>query len=159
MVAFASQIERWAHFYEDHKAVSAGFTYVHLAAVLLGGGFAIAADRSSLRLAPFSPDAPAELDRIGTVHRWVIAGLVISLLSGLLMMFADLKTYLPSILFWTKMGLIALLVVNGGVRLRAERAVGSGAPSGWTAFRATSVLSLVLWFAILLAGSYLSTLS
>jgi hypothetical protein len=151
--------DRWAHFYGDHKAVSAGITWVHLAGVLLGGGFAIAADRSSLRLTPFSPGAPAELERIGTVHRWVIAGLVISVLSGLLMMFADLKTYLPSILFWTKMGLIVLLLANGFVRLRAERALGRGAPSGWTTFRATSVASLVLWFAILLAGSYLSTLT
>ncbi|MFI5280783.1 MAG: hypothetical protein ACHQU1_09820, partial [Gemmatimonadales bacterium] len=155
MVAIASQIERWAHFYEDHKAVSAGVTYVHLAGVLMGGGLAIAADRASLRLAPFSPDAKAELERIGTVHRLVIAGLVISLLTGLLMMFADLKTYLPSVLFWTKMGLIALLAVNGAVRLRAERALGNDAAAGWRAFRITSAVSLVLWFAILLAGSYL----
>jgi uncharacterized membrane protein len=151
--------DRWAHFYDDHKAVSAGITYVHLAGVLLGGGFAIAADRASLRLQPFTPEAPAELTRIGTVHRLVIAGLVITLLSGLLMMFADLKTYLPSILFWTKMGLIALLVVNGGVRLRAEHALGRGETTGWRTFRITSVASLVLWFTIMLAGSYLTTLS
>ncbi len=151
--------DRWAHFYDDHKAVSAGITYVHLAAVLLGGGFAISADRASLRLAPDAPEAPAEVTRIGAVHRWVIAGLIVSLLSGLLMMSADLKTYLPSVLFWTKMGLIALLAVNGGVRLRAERALGRGEATGWSAFRKTSVASLVLWFAILLAGRYLTTLS
>jgi hypothetical protein len=150
--------DRWAHFYGDHKAVSAGITWVHLAGVLLGGGLAIAADRSSLRLAPSSPDVPAELARIGSVHRWVIAGLVISVLSGLLMMFADLKTYLPSVLFWTKMSMIVLLLLNGLVRLRAEHALGRG-ESTWRAFRATSMASLVLWFAILLAGSYLSTLS
>ncbi|MFI5207495.1 MAG: hypothetical protein ACHQX4_05680 [Gemmatimonadales bacterium] len=151
--------DRWAHFYDDHKAVSAAIMFVHLSGVFLGGGFAIAADRDSLRLAPFAPEASDTLSRLSTVHRLVITGLVISLLSGLLQMFADLKTYLPSVLFWTKMGMIVLLLANGAVRLRAERALVRGEPRGWTVFRVTSAASLVLWFAILLAGSYLSTLS
>ena len=160
MTATISQlVARWAHVYGDQKALSAGVTFVHLAGILLGGGFAIAADRASLRLAPTSDTVPGELARLRTVHAWVAAGLALTIVSGLLQMLADLPTYLPSVLFWTKMGLIALLLANGAVRLRAERALLAGSTAGWRPFRLTSALSLVLWFCVLLAGSFLSTLS
>ena len=72
------------------------------------------------------------------------------------MMLADLKTYLPSVVFWTKMGLIVLLIVNGYLKLRAEAALQSGALTAWGRLRSTTVVSLVLWFAVLLAGTILT---
>jgi len=58
------------------------------------------------------------------------------------------------------MGLIALLLVNGRVRLKAEQAVETGAVVPYLArFRRTSMVSLVLWFAVLLAGAFLTTVS
>ena len=152
-------VDGWARVYGDQKMLSAGISFVHLAGILLAGGFAIAADRSSLRLAPDAEDARRELARLQTVHGWVVFGLAITIVAGLLMMLADLKTYLPSVLFWTKIGLIVLLLANGAVRSRAERSLLAGGTSGWRPFRLTSALSLVLWFSILLAGSFLSTLS
>ena len=44
-------------------------------------------------------------------------------------------------------------------RMRAERALENGLDSAWTRFRRTSVASVVLWFTVLLAGSFLSTIS
>jgi hypothetical protein len=149
-------VARWARFYGDQKAVSTGFTYLHLAGVLVGGGFAIVADRTALRLSR-DPVPSAEWSRdlasLTTVHRWVIAGLALTFVTGLGMMLADLKTYLPSIVFWTKMGLIVLLILNGYVRLRAEAALEIGR------LRRTSIASLVLWFAVLLAGTILTAAS
>jgi hypothetical protein len=158
--AIPQLIARWAQIYGDRKWLSAGVTFVHLSGVLLGGGFAIVADRASLQLAPANAaELPRELARLRTVNTWVVAGLAVTFVSGLLMMLADLHTYLPSILFWTKMGLIALLIVNGAVRLRVEHALGAGSAAAWRPFRLTSAVSLVLWFCVLLAGSFLSTLS
>jgi len=152
-------IGRWAQFYSDQKMVSAGITYVHLAGILLGGGIAVASDRASMRLDPgSSADVTQQLDRLYQVHRLVLIGLGLIVTSGLLMLLADLQTFLPSVLYWTKMGLVALLLGNGYVRLRAERALREGREA-WVVFRRTSAASLVLWFLILLAGTFLTTVS
>jgi len=71
------------------------------------------------------------------------------------MMFAELGSFATSVVFWTKMGLIALLLGNGYVRMRAETALRQGVAAGWSRFRRTSVASLVLWLTILLAGTLL----
>jgi hypothetical protein len=56
------------------------------------------------------------------------------------------------------MGLVALLLTNGYVRLRAENVLRQGG-TAWITFRRTSAISLVLWFLILLAGAFLTTVS
>jgi uncharacterized membrane protein len=150
-------VARWARLYADNKAVSTSFTYLHLAGVLVGGGFAVAADRAALRLsreqgAHWSRD----LASLTTVHRWVIAGLALTFVSGLFMMLADLGTFLPSVVFWTKMGLIVLLIANGYLKLRAEAALQNGVVPAWRRLRRTAVMSLVLWFVVLLAGTILT---
>ncbi len=152
-------VARWAHFYSDRKAVSAGVTYLHLAGILLGGGMAIAADRTSLQLVPAAePDLARELARLRAVHRVVLAGLAVTISSGLAILLSDLDTYLSSALYWTKMALVALLLLNGFVRLRAEQRLARG-EDAWRRFRVTSALSLVLWFSILLAGAFLTTIA
>jgi hypothetical protein len=159
--AAAGLIERWAHLYGDSKALSAGIMFVHLAGVLLAGGFAIAADRASLLLpAEAGEHLAREIERLKAVHTWVIAGLALTVATGVLQLFSDLHTYLTAWIFWTKMGLIALLLLNGWVRLRAEQGIESGTVMpNLKRFRRTSVASLVLWFAVLLAGAFLTTVS
>jgi hypothetical protein len=147
-------LTRWAHLY-GHTPVSAALTYLHLVGILVGGGVAVAADRASLRLSRATPDWPEELTRLAGVHRWVVAGLALIFASGLLMMFAELNSFATSVVFWTKMGLIALLLGNGYLRMRAENALRGGLAAGWGRFRRASVASLVLWFVILLAGTLL----
>jgi hypothetical protein len=155
--ALPQLIARWARLYADHKTVSAGFTYLHLAGILVGGGFAVAADRAALRLAPErGPDWSRDLASLTTVHRWVIAGLGLTFVSGVFMMLADLETYVTSVVFWTKMSLIILLIANGYLKLRAEAALRNGVVAAWRRLRRTTVVSLVLWFAVLLAGTILT---
>ena len=152
--AVSQLLARWAHLY-GHTPVSASVTYLHLVGILVGGGMAVAADRASLKLSPATPDWSGELGRLASVHRWVVSGLALIFASGVLMMLAKLDGVATSVVFWTKMGLIALLLANGYVRMRAEHALRQGRAAGWDRFRRTSVASLVLWLVILLAGTLL----
>ena len=153
-------LARWAHLYSDRKAVSEAVTFVHLGGVLLAGGLAVSADRATLRLARAGalPSATRgwALDEIAGVHRLVLIGLAVIFASGVLQTLADLDTYLASVVFWSKMGLVAALLGNGWIRLRAERAVQGGAEAAWTAYRRTSIASLLLWFALVLLGTILT---
>lgn len=154
-----SLVARWAHLYSDHKAVSEAVNFIHFGGVLLAGGLAVAADRATLRLARAQVDGGTStwaLTEIAAVHRLVLAGLAIVAGSGLLQTFADLDTYLTSIVFWSKMALVALLLGNGWIRLRAENAVRQGREGAWPAYRRTSVASLLLWFTLVLFGTILS---
>jgi len=152
--AVSQLLARWGHFY-GHTPVRASVTYLHLLGILVGGGVAVSADRASLGLSPATPDWSQELARLASVHRWVLGGLTLIFASGLLMMLAQLDTFATSVVFWSKMGLIALLLGNGYARMRAETALRKGVAAGWGGFRRASVASLVLWLAILLAGTLL----
>jgi hypothetical protein len=149
-------VARWAHLYNDTKAVNTAVTYAHFAGMLVGGGFAIVADRDAFRLSPAVAASPGGLADLASTHAWVLGGLVLMFVSGFLMMFADLDTYMASPAFWTKMGLIVLLLGNGYARLRAEAALRHGTPAAWTWLRRTSVVSLILWLAVLLASTILN---
>jgi len=152
--AVSQLLARWGHFY-GYTPVRTSVTYLHLLGILVGGGVAVSADRASLGLSPATPDWSHELARLASVHRWVLGGLTLIFASGLLMMLAELGTLATSVVFWSKMELIALLLGNGYARMRAETALRQGAAAGWGGFRRASVASLVLWLAILLAGTLL----
>ena len=156
MTAVSELVARWAHFYGHTRAVSATVTYVHLVGILAGGGVAVATDVAALRLSPGRvADWPGELDRLAAVHRWVVGSLALIFASGVLLALTELDSFATSGVFWTKMGLIALLLGNGYIRTRAENTLRPGLAAGWGRFRRTSVASLVLWFVILLAGTLL----
>src|SRR2546426_2286555 len=71
-VALGPLVARWPRLYADHKVVSGGVTYVHLAGILLGGGLALSADRIVLRWSSEpGPDRSRELESLGATHRWV----------------------------------------------------------------------------------------
>ncbi len=159
-IGVSQLVARWAHLYSDSKAVSVGITFAHFASMLVGGGFAFVADRDAFRLSrePVS-DLPRAIANMASVHRWVIGGLVVVVVSGVFMMLADMHTYATSVTFWTKIGLFALLVANGYGRIRSETAIERGAPRGWTWLRRTSVASAVLWLAVLLVSTILTVSS
>ena len=149
----------WAHVY-GHTPVTATVTYLHLVGILVGGGVAVAADRASLRLSPeTSSDWRTELDRLAAVHVWVACGLALIFTSGVLMALAQIETFGTSVVFWIKMGLVALLIGNGYARLRTEIALRNGSVTAWGWFRRTSTASLVLWLLVLLAGTLLHSTS
>lgn len=154
-----SLVARWAHLYSDHKAVSETVNFIHFGGILLAGGLAVAADRATLRLSRAQWDGGTSswaLTEIAGVHRLVLVGLAVVVCSGLLQTFADLDTYLTSVVFWSKMALVVVLLGNGWIRLRAEQGVRRGDTGAWPAYRRTSVASLVLWFTLVLYGTILS---
>jgi hypothetical protein len=149
--AFVSAtVTSWATFYDAHKAVSVAVRYLHLAGILVGGGSALAADRQILRARRGSEaEKSATLASLGAVHRIVVPALAVIVVSGILMTAADAETFLRSRLYWGKLALVALLLLNGTGLLAAERAAtrdpGSG---GWRRLAIVSAVSLLLWLAI-----------
>ena len=158
--AVAGMVEPWARVYRDHTSVETGVAFAHIAGLLAAGGFAVAADRATLRAAKGGPELrQVHLSELGAIHRPVLIGLIVVALSGVLLFTADIETYAVSVAFWVKMGLIALLLVNGLRLSRAEAALRSGQtePSvGWRKLRGAAIASLVLWFTVTLAGTFLT---
>jgi hypothetical protein len=151
----------WQDLYSNSVPLSTTITTVHVLSLVVGGGLAIAADRASLRLSGRGETIRSEhLGEMRAVHRPVLISLVLLFVSGLLLFASDVKTYVGSWVFWTKMGLIVLLLVNGAILERTEAALrakseGIGAQRRWTRLRLLSVLSITLWLATAVAGEVL----
>ena len=153
----APVVESWAAFYGDHAMVSVTVRFLHLAGIVLGGGTALVADRRTLRaLRSGAGVRDGALAELAAAHRVVVPALGVVVASGLLMAASDTETFLNSRLYWSKMGLVALLLLNGLGLQAAERAAGAGRRMGWTALGLSSAASLLLWLAILFAGVWLT---
>lgn len=146
----------WARLYADSKAVSTAVMFVHFSGLLLGGGAAVAADRETLKAAREAEPVRADhLAFLGTVHGIAIAGLALLAASGAAMLLADVETFWSTRVFWIKMSLVVLLLANGLLMRQAERLAPAMPAGAWRRLRATSIISLVLWFAIVLASTVL----
>jgi hypothetical protein len=153
----APAVESWAAFYGDHQAVSVAVRFLHLAGIVVGGGTALLTDRRTLRALRSGGGArDAALAELASAHRVVVPALAVVAATGILMAASDAETFLNSRLYWSKMGLVALLLLNGLGLQAAERAAATGKPKGWTALGLSSAASLLLWLAILLAGVWLT---
>lgn len=147
----------WAAAYSEHAALRVVVTFCHFAGLMAGGGLAVAADRATLRLANGSEaERAAHLDELHAIHRVVIGGLALTFASGLLMVGADLETMTASSVFWSKMALVALLLVNGLTMRRAEQRARAAPGTGWSRLHRTAMVSLLLWFLIVFAGTVLT---
>lgn len=150
-------VQPWASLYADSKVVSNGVTFLHLGGLLLGGGAAISMDRETLTAGRLDDHARGHLvERLRAVHVWVLAGLALTFVTGLLQVASDLKTFLPSGIFWLKMALVALLLANGGLVMRGEKGASRG---DWGLLRFAAIASLCLWTLILLLGVMLTTVA
>jgi hypothetical protein len=153
--ALVQLVEPWSQLYGDSKLLQTLVVFAHIAALVFAGGLAVTLDRATLRVAREDAGARTrQLDELGRAHRMVIAGLVLSVISGVLLFAADLETYYGSPIFWTKLALIALLLTNGFMMTKAEGRIRSapGAEAGWKRLRVTAVASLFLWFATAFVG-------
>lgn len=155
--AVAGAIQAWAEFKQDHRVVSRLLAYSHLAGILLAGGTAITVDRGVMRAWRRAADARARvLEDLERAHRVVIPALVFVGLTGGLWTLSELDDFMASPIYWVKMGLVGLLILNGLVMLRAERAARLRPGDGeWRRLRAAAMASIALWFATLLAGRFL----
>jgi len=152
-----SAIESWAAYYDHHQLVSVTIRYLHLAGLVLGGGTALAADRQVLRALRTEPSERARVvPALDAAHRVVVPGLALMIVTGLLMTASDTDTFFASRLYWTKLSLVGLLLLNGLGLLLAERAVAGQKPRGWLWLGLTSGASLLLWLGIMFAGVWLT---
>lgn len=156
---FLAQVsDAWSVYYGDHRLLSVTIRYLHLTGIVVGGGSALSCDRDVFRsLSRGVAERTETLRRLTASHRAVVPSLLVVVLTGVLMTAADAPTFLESRLFFIKMGLFALLTVNGAALMAAERAAQRGGPTGpWTGLALTSGLSMVLWLGVLLAGTWLT---
>jgi hypothetical protein len=143
----------WASIYANHAAVRTLVAFIHVGALIAGGGVAVATDRSVLGgMAGDEPARQALLRSLEGTHRLVIGSLLLIMVSGLLLFASDFETFLYSRFFWIKMALVALLMVNGAWLWRAERRAVAGDPAAWRTLRITAVASMTLWFLTTLGG-------
>jgi len=152
----ATAVKPWADFYAHSKVVSVGTTWVHVAALVVGGGTAIASDRIVLSSGHLDIDRRRHLlSEFTQVHRPVIFALTISGMSGLAMLLSDVPTFLVSPVYWTKMGLLVLLLANGyGIQLTERKLALDPSPSNrlWKRFSYGAIASITLWLSVSLAG-------
>lgn len=149
-------VEPWSTAYSNSSVLPVALTFIHVAALMIGGGLALGADRIVLKTSG-SADARvrgATADAVGDVHRIVVSALVCSLVSGVLQLAADLEALVGMRVFWLKMGLVSLLLLNGAVMLRDERALRRDPDqiAGFRALKIRAATSVVLWLGIVLAG-------
>lgn len=154
--ALVDLFQPWSDFYGHSKLAPTVVVFVHVGGLLLGGGIAIASDRLTLRALGASIDERRRFrGELAAVHRWVVAGIALIVLSGLALVTSDIETFWGSPLYWVKMALVVALLLNGLFMTRAETALAgddSDAAPGWRTLRRTAVTSLGLWFVITALG-------
>ena len=160
--AVATAAKPWASLYSDSTAVASTVTFFHLGGLLFAGGLAIASDRATFRaFRGTDEDRNRLLVDLGNSHSWVLAGLSVIFVSGLLLALSDVKTFGYSPIYWTKTSLVVLLLLNGSVLQRTEQKLRAGslltqstAPRQrlWSRLRFAAATSMALWTAIVLAG-------
>jgi hypothetical protein len=161
IATLAQWFSPWQTAYSGSKVLETAVTSVHLLALLLGGGLAVAADRAMLRAMRSGPDAcAAALLAMQAAHRPVLIALAVSFASGLALATADVNTFAHSPVFLVKLTLVALLCSNGLFLVLTERALrqqgtAETAAPLWRRLRAATWLSITLWTAIVVAGTTL----
>lgn len=151
--ALVDLVSQWGSLYSGHAVLRTLVVFAHVGALVGAGGCAVAADRSTLLASRAEAAARrAQVEAIAGTHRIVLAGLSVIVVSGVLMLAADLDTFLHSRVFWIKMGLISLLLINGALLTSAERRARLGDETAWGRLHVTAVSSLTLWFLIAFAG-------
>ena len=156
--------EPWRTAYSDSVVISTVVLFTHLAALVVGAGLALAADRATLRSWTAPPrDRARHLGELALTHRPVVTAIGVLFVSGGLLFLSDVENYATSGVFWTKMTLVVALLANGLAMTRAERALRRGhvEPNTedrlWRRMRGLAMASVVLWMVTLLAGTILAS--
>jgi len=159
----------WSEFYADSSWLPTTILAVHMLALFIGGGMAIAADRRILMVVPDAPKALQHAaEELQTTHTIVIGALVLTVLSGVALATSDLGTFAVSAVFWAKMATLVVLLSNGVYMQRQESQVHAAAsdpsavPTGaaflpslqrpWTALRRSAVISATAWYVMVVLG-------
>jgi hypothetical protein len=144
----------WGSYYSNHAVLRTLVEFAHIGGLVVGGGAAMVADRGVLALVRrVAAERASLLTSVRSTHAVVLAGLVAVVTSGVLLFAADLDTYLVSRLFWTKMVLVVLLMINGLALAAAERRAAAGHDASWGTLYWTAIASLALWSLTTLTGT------
>jgi hypothetical protein len=145
----------WTDLYSGSLLTEAAVMFLHLGGVVAAGGIAFTLDRAVLRTGrsgwPERPDLARELHES---HLAVLLGLGAVFASGIALTLADPSVFLMSWIYWAKMGIVGLLLVNGlflknaGDRLRSEPAD----DRAFDGLRNAAMRSAALWAVSVLAG-------
>jgi hypothetical protein len=151
----------WRSLFDRSAPVEMVLVGVHVLAMLVAAGLAIAYDRSSLRASGWALAVrDHHVAELHAVHRVVVTALAICMASGVVLFASDVKTYIYSVPFWIKMALIAALLCNALLMTANETSLridASGTASvAWTRVRANSIASIALWASIVLVSIVLS---
>jgi hypothetical protein len=151
----------WRSLFSHSAPVEMSVVGMHVLSMLGAGGLAIAHDRGTLRAGRWTPAIREHhFAELHAVHRVVVFALAFCMLSGVALFAADVRTYVVSVPFWIKMALIATLLGNALIMTGTEGTlrVGSGgdAAVAWARIRASSIVSVLLWGAIVLVSIVLS---
>jgi hypothetical protein len=150
----------WAAIFANHPLIRTGVDFVHIGGLVAAAGCALTVDLATISAARRTPDSrEAQLRVLQRTHPIVIGGLAALVVSGLLLFGADVGTFLYSTLFWIKMGLVGLLIINGLLMLAVERRARVGIEGSWRRLHALAVGSLALWTLTTLAGAALPNLT
>jgi hypothetical protein len=141
-------VQPWADLYANSPRLAIGITFLHLGAMMVGGGVAIATD---WRVLFGNAETLMHTGAWARTHGVVVPAFVVIAVTGLAMALADLELFSASAVFGTKILLALLLAANGSLLVISGRA-GSG-HAQWQ--QRTAAVSLLLWFATLLAGCWL----
>ena len=126
---------------------------MHVGALIAGGGLAVATDRIMLTgVVNDGSSRRSLLETLQSTHRPVIGSLVLITISGFLLFASDFETFLYSKFFWIKMGLVALLVINGRVLWRRSAARSRATTARGVPLRLSAIASITLWFLTTLGG-------
>ena len=153
---FMHAVATWASWFANSAALRTGIAFAHVGGLVASAGPALVTDYAVLRAS--RRDAQARTSALRDLvarHRWVISGLTVVIVSGVMLLFADLDSYLPSTAFWIKMAGVVLLAANGSMMWHATRAASAGRAAAWRTLRVAAVISIVLWMAITLLGTAL----
>jgi hypothetical protein len=151
----------WRSLFSHSAPVEMSVVGTHVLSMLVAGGLAIAHDRGTLRAGRWTPAIREHhFAELHAVHRTVVVALAICMLSGVALFAADVKTFAVSVPFWIKMSLIAMLLGNALIMTAAEGPLrldsGGGAAIAWARVRTSSIVSALLWGAIVLVSIVLS---
>src|SRR5258708_25908050 len=111
----ADLVASWGSLYSNHASVKTLVMFAHLGGLLIGGGTAVATDRTILRRGGDAAARPVPLDLIASSHVVVIAALASIIRSGVLLFASDVDTFLHSRVFWLKMTLPTLLLSHSAL--------------------------------------------
>ncbi len=151
----ASLLQPWVDFYSGSSATETVVMFLHLGAVVAAGGIAFTLDRAVLRANrngwPERTDLARELHES---HLAVIAGLAAVFVSGVALTASDPTVFLVSWVYWAKMLVVALLLLNGLFLKRAgDHLVQEPHDEGaFRRLRVAAVRSGTLWALSVLAG-------